>query len=154
QKPDGHWCGELQGDTILESEYIMLMAFLGRDGEERIQKAARYIVAQQRPDGAWSCYPGGPVDVSVSVKAYFALKIAGHSAELPYMRRACELIRERGGAVACNSFSKFYLALLGEFPYDNCATVPAEMMFLPRWSYINLYAMSSWTRTIVVPLSI
>lgn len=154
QKPDGHWCGELQGDTILESEFIMLMAFLGRDGEERISKAARYIVSQQRPDGAWSCYPGGPVDISVSVKAYFALKIAGYSSEEPFMRRACEAIRAGGGAAACNSYSKFYLALLGQFPYENCVTVPAEMMFLPKWAYISLYAMSSWTRTIVVPLSI
>jgi len=154
QKSDGHWCGELQGDTILESEYIMLMAFLGRDREKRVKKAGRYILAQQRPDGAWSNYPGGPDDISVSVKAYFALKIAGHSAEAPYMRRACAAIRVLGGAACCNSFTKFYLAFLGQFPYENCATVPAEMMFLPKWAYINLYAMSSWTRTIVVPLSI
>ena len=77
QKPDGHWCGELQGDTILESEYIMLMAFLGRDQEKRVKKAARYIQSQQHRDGAWSNYPGGPDDISVSVKAYFALKMIG-----------------------------------------------------------------------------
>src|SRR5262245_19061396 len=77
QHDDGHWCAELQGDTILESEYILLMAFLGREKDERVRKASRYIVTQQRPDGAWSNYPGGPVDVSVSVKAYFALKLAG-----------------------------------------------------------------------------
>jgi squalene-hopene/tetraprenyl-beta-curcumene cyclase len=154
QKPDGHWCGELQGDTILESEYILLMAFLKRDQEARVKKAGSYIVAHQRPQGAWSNYPGGPDDISVSVKAYFALKVAGHPANAPYMRRACDAIRALGGAAACNSFSKFYLALLGQFPYQNCASVPPEMMFLPKWAYINLYAMSSWTRTIVVPLSI
>jgi len=154
QKADGHWVGELQGDTILESEYILLMAFLGRNHEERVRKAARYIVSQERPGGAWSCYPGGPVDLSVSVKAYFALKLAGHSAAAPYMRRARAAIRELGGAARCNSFSKFYLALLGQFPYDNCASVPPELMFLPTWAYMNIYAMSSWTRTIVVPLSI
>ncbi|HWY86639.1 MAG TPA: terpene cyclase/mutase family protein [Gemmataceae bacterium] len=154
QKPDGHWCGELQGDTILESEYILLMAFLRRDQEDRVRKAGRYILSQQRPEGAWSNYPGGPDDLSVSVKAYFALKVAGHRADVPYMRRACAAIRALGGAACCNSFTKFYLAFLGQFPYENCATVPAEMMFLPKWAYINLYAMSSWTRTIVVPLSI
>lgn len=154
QHPDGHWCAELQGDTILESEYIMLMAFLGREGDQRVKKAARYIVAQQRPDGAWSNYPGGPVDLSVSVKAYFGLKIAGHSGDEPYMRRARDLILAHGGAAGCNSFSKFYLAFLGQFPYENCASVPPEMIFLPTWAYVNLYAMSSWTRTIVVPLSI
>ncbi len=154
QQPDGHWVGELQGDTILESEYVLLMAFLGREREERIHKAARYILTQQQPDGGWSNYPGGPTEVSVSVKAYFALKLAGHDPSAPYMRRACEVIRALGGAAACNSFTKFYLALLGEFPYENCPAVPPEMLLLPRWFYFSIYAMSSWTRTIVVPLSI
>jgi squalene-hopene/tetraprenyl-beta-curcumene cyclase len=154
QHADGHWVGELQGDTILESEFILLMAFLGRNHEERVRKAARYILSQERPGGAWSNYPGGPVDLSVSVKAYFAMKLAGHPAEAPYMRRACAAILDLGGAARCNSFSKFYLAFLGQFPYDNCASVPPELMFLPRWAYVNIYAMSSWTRTIVVPLSI
>src|SRR3954466_16253773 len=68
QNADGHWCAELQGDTILEYEYVMLMAFLGREGEEKVKKAARYLVSQERPGGGWSCYPGGPVDLNVSVK--------------------------------------------------------------------------------------
>ena len=70
------------------------------------------------------------------------------------MRRAREAVLQLGGAARCNSFSKFYLAFLGQFPYENCPTVPPEMMFLPKWAYFNIYAMSSWTRTIVVPLSI
>src|SRR5262249_35253733 len=78
QKPHGHGVGELQGDTILESEAILLMADLGRHSEERIRKAARYILSQERPAGGWANYPGGPADLNVSVKAYFALKIAGH----------------------------------------------------------------------------
>ncbi|MBM4072995.1 MAG: squalene--hopene cyclase [Planctomycetes bacterium] len=154
QNPDGHWVGELQGDTILESEYVLLMAFLGRDGEERVKKAARYILTQERPDGGWSNYPGGPVDLSVSVKAYFALKIAGHDPDAPYMRRARQLILDLGGAASSNSFTKCYLASLGQLPYDNCPTVPPELLLLPKWSYVNIHAMSSWTRTIVVPLSI
>jgi squalene-hopene/tetraprenyl-beta-curcumene cyclase len=154
QAPDGHWVGELQGDTILESEYILLMAFLGREREQHVAKAARYILRQQMPDGGWNNYPDGPAELSVSVKAYFALKLAGHDPQAPYMRRACSLIRSLGGAAECNSFTKFYLALLGQFPYANCPSVPPEMLLLPRWAYINIYAMSSWTRTIVVPLSI
>jgi squalene-hopene/tetraprenyl-beta-curcumene cyclase len=154
QQPDGHWVGELQGDTILESEYILLMAFLGRENEDVCRKAANYLLQQQLPEGGWSNYPEGPADLSVSVKAYFALKLTGHEANAPYMRRAREVILDLGGAADCNSFTKFYLAFLGQFPYANCASVPPEMALLPRWSYINLYAMSSWTRTIVVPLSI
>jgi squalene-hopene/tetraprenyl-beta-curcumene cyclase len=154
QQPDGHWVGELQGDTILESEYVLLMAFLGREHEPRVLKAAQYLREQQLQEGGWNNYPEGPVEVSVSVKAYFALKLAGHPADAPYMRRARDLIRQLGGAARCNSFTKFYLALLGQFPYANCPAVPPEMMFLPKWAYFNIYAMSSWTRTIVVPLSI
>ncbi len=154
QQADGHWVGELQGDTILESEYVLLMAFLGREDEEVCRKAANYIRRQQMREGGWSNYPEGPADLSVSVKAYFALKLTGHDPNAPYMRRAREVILSLGGAADCNSFTKFYLALLGQFPYANCASVPPEMVLLPRWCYINLYAMSSWTRTIVVPLSI
>jgi squalene-hopene/tetraprenyl-beta-curcumene cyclase len=155
QNPDGHWRGELQGDTILESEYVLLMAFLGREKEAKVQKAANYLVTKQRPDGGgWSNHPGGPVDINVSVKAYFALKLAGHSADLPHMQRARAAILALGGAVQCNSYTKFYLAFLGQFPYENCAAVPPEMIFLPRWAYFNIYAMSAWTRTIIVPLSL
>jgi squalene-hopene/tetraprenyl-beta-curcumene cyclase len=154
QKSDGHWCGELQGDTILESEYVLLMAFLGREHDEKVGKAARYILSQQRREGGWSNHPGGPADINVSAKAYFALKIAGYRADEPALRRTRDAILDIGGAACCNSFTKFYFALLGQFPYANCAAVPPEMLFLPRWAYINIYAMSSWTRTIVVPLSI
>jgi squalene-hopene/tetraprenyl-beta-curcumene cyclase len=154
QRPDGHWVGELQGDTILESEYVLLLAFLGREESETARKACRYILTEQRPEGGWSNYPDGPFDLSVSVKAYFALKLTGHDPESPPLRRARELIRQHGGAAACNSFTKFYLAFLGQFPYANCPSVPVELVLLPSWCYVNLYAMSSWTRTIVVPLSI
>ncbi len=154
QQADGHWVGELQGDTILESEYILLMAYLGREGDERVGKAARYILDHQQADGGWNNYPGGPSDLTVSVKAYFALKLAGYDADLPYMRQACALIRSLGGAAGCNSFTKFYLALLGQFPYDNCPAVAPEMMLLPSWLVFSIYSMSAWTRTIVVPLSI
>jgi squalene-hopene/tetraprenyl-beta-curcumene cyclase len=154
QTEEGCWVGELQGDTILESEWILLMGFLGREDDPRVARAARYILAQQQPDGGWSNYPDGPPELSVSVKAYFALKLAGHDPSAGYMQRACAVIRSLGGAAGCNSFTKFYLALLGQFPYANCPSVPPEMMLLPRWAYVNIYAMSSWTRTIVVPLSI
>jgi squalene-hopene/tetraprenyl-beta-curcumene cyclase len=154
QRPDGHWVAELQGDTILESEYLLLLAFLGREGEPQARKLANYVLAQQRPGGGWSNYPDGPLEVSVSVKAYFALKLAGHDADAPDMQKARDAIRAGGGAAAVNSFTRFYLALLGQVPYDNCPSVPVELVLLPRWSYVNLYAMSAWTRTIVVPLSI
>lgn len=154
QHADGHWVGELQGDTILETEFVLLLAFLGREDDPRVRKCANYVRQQQRPDGGWAIYPGGPTELSASVKAYFTLKLAGHDPQADYMQRARAVIRAHGGAAGCNSFTKFYLALLGQFPYRNCASVPPEMMFLPSWCYFNIYAMSSWTRTIVIPLAI
>jgi len=154
QQGDGHWCGELEGDTILESEYILLLAWLGREQSPVAKKCAAYIVEKQLPTGGWAMYPGGKLEISGSVKAYFALKLTGHDPHADYMRLARSAIREAGGADAVNSFTRFYLALLGQISYEQCPAVPPELALLPTWSPINLYRMSAWSRTIVVPLSI
>jgi len=154
QQADGHWCAELEGDTILESETILLWAFLGREESDLAGRAARHVIQKQLPDGGWAMYPGGDVDVSVSVKAYFALKLTGHDPAAEYMQRARRAILAHGGADAVNSFTRFYLALLGQISYDQCPAVPPEMVLLPKWFPVNLSAISSWSRTIVVPLSI
>ena len=154
QQHDGHWCAELEGDTILESEYILLLAWLGREDAPLARKCGRYIVDKQLPEGGWAMYPGGQIDVSGSVKAYFALKLTGHDPQAEYMRRAAKAIREAGGADVVNSFTRFYLALLGQISYDQCPAVPPEMILLPGWFPLNIYRMSAWSRTIVVPLSI
>ncbi len=154
QHPDGYWCAELEGDTILESEYILLLAFLGRHRSPVAAKAAAYILQSQLPDGGWTTYPGGPVDTSVSVKAYFALKVTGHDPQSEPMRRAREAILAHGGADAVNSFTRFYLALLGQISYEQCPAVPPEALLLPNWAPINIYRVSAWSRTIIVPLSI
>jgi squalene-hopene/tetraprenyl-beta-curcumene cyclase len=154
QAPEGYWVGELEGDTILESEYILLLAFLGRESSERAHQAARYLLQQQMPEGGWANYPGGPLEISASVKAYWALKITGHEPDEEYMVRACRAIREAGGAERVNSFTRYYMALLGVISYHQCPAVPPEMILLPSWSPINIYEMSAWSRTIVIPLSL
>ncbi|MEX2172793.1 MAG: squalene--hopene cyclase [Pirellulaceae bacterium] len=154
QEAQGFWCGELEGDTILESEYILLLAWLGQEDSSLARKAAEYIRRQQLKNGGWAMYPGGALDISGSVKAYFALKLTGHDPQAEYMRRARAAIRAAGGADAVNSFTRFYLALLGQISYDHCPAVPPELVLLPGWSPINLYRMSAWSRTIVVPLAI
>jgi squalene-hopene/tetraprenyl-beta-curcumene cyclase len=154
QDPEGYWVAELEGDTILESEYILLMTFLGRESDDVCIRCARYIRDHQLPGGGWAIYPGGPTDVSASVKAYFALKLTGHSPDEPAMVQARRAILEAGGAHECNSFTRFYLALLGQIDYEECPCVPPELVLIPaRWSF-SLSAMSAWTRTIVVPLSV
>jgi squalene-hopene/tetraprenyl-beta-curcumene cyclase len=154
QHADGHWVAELEGDTILESEYILLLAFLGQHESEVARKAARYILNAQLDGGGWTTYPGGPVDISASVKAYFALKLTGHDPSSAPMQRARAAILAHGGADAVNSFTRFYLALLGQISYEQCPAVPPEALLLPRWAPVNLYKVSAWSRTILVPLSI
>jgi squalene-hopene/tetraprenyl-beta-curcumene cyclase len=154
QHEDGHWCAELEGDTILESETILLLAFLGEEQSELARRASRYLIEKQLPEGGWAMYPGGAADVSGSVKAYFALKLTGHDPGAEYMQRARNSILAHGGADAVNSFTRFYLALLGQISYDQCPAVPPEVVLSPQWCPANLYAVSSWSRTIIVPLSI
>lgn len=154
QDAAGFWCGELEGDTILESEYILLLAWLRQERSPLARKAAETIRRQQLKTGGWAMYPGGQLEISGSVKAYFALKLTGHDPEADYMRRARAAIRAAGGADAVNSFTRFYLALLGQISYDQCPAVPPELVLLPSWSPVNIYRMSAWSRTIVVPLAI
>ncbi|MCS7306778.1 MAG: squalene--hopene cyclase [Thermoguttaceae bacterium] len=154
QYPDGHWCAELQGDSILESETLLVWAFLGRQRSELAGRLAQYLLETQLPQGGWASFPGGPVNISASVEAYFALKLIGHDPESEPMRRARQAILQHGGADRVNSYTRFFLALFGQVPYDICPAVPPELVLLPRWFPIHLGALSAWTRTIVVPLSI
>ena len=154
QHADGYWVGELEGDSILQGEYILLLAFLGQEKSIRAKKAAQQLIEQQRPKGGWAMYPGGEIEISGSVKAYFALKLTGHDPAKEYMQRARAAILAAGGADRVNSFTRFYLALLGQIGYEHCPEVPPEFVLLPKWMPINKYRMSSWSRTIFVPLSI
>ncbi|HSZ59455.1 MAG TPA: squalene--hopene cyclase [Tepidisphaeraceae bacterium] len=154
QKPDGHWCGELQGDSILESEYLLLKWILGQENEPELRKIANYLRRIQMPNGGWSLFPGGPADISGTVKGYFALKLMGDDPEAPHMRRCRDLVRSMGGAEKCNSFTKFYFACLGQISFDACPAIPPEIVLLPKWFYFNLYHVSAWTRTMILPLGI
>jgi squalene-hopene/tetraprenyl-beta-curcumene cyclase len=154
QAADGHWRAPLEGDTILESEYLLLLAWAGRLDHPHARGAGRRILKQQLPGGGWSIYPGGPIDVSASVKAYLALKLLGHDPDEPALVRGRQAIEDRGGPWAVNSFTKFYLALLGQMPYSACPAVPPEAVLLPEWFPVNLHRVSAWSRTMIVPLSL
>jgi len=154
QQPDGHWRADLLADTTVNSDYIMMLNFLGRPDPEKIAKLARYILQEQLPDGGWPIYRNGPSDISATVKAYWALKFAGHRPDEPPLARARERIEQLGGIHRINTFSKCYLALYGQYDWRGVPTIPPEIIFFPSWFYFNVYAMSSWTRAIVIPLSI
>jgi squalene-hopene/tetraprenyl-beta-curcumene cyclase len=154
QDPAGYWCGELEGDTILESEYVLLLAYLGQAATPTARRCANYILKKQLPGGGWAIYPGGPLEVSASVKAYWVLKLTGHSPSAEYMLRAKAAILAAGGAERVNSFTRYYLALLGVISYDKCPAVPPEVVLIPNWCPFNIHEMSAWSRTILVPLSL
>jgi squalene-hopene/tetraprenyl-beta-curcumene cyclase len=154
QKPDGHWCGELLVDSTLCSDFVLFMHWLGEvDGNIQI-RCARHILKRQLPDGGWNIYYGGPSEINASAKAYFALKLAGYSQDLPFMRKARENILRLGGIPRMNTFSKLYLALLGQFPWQYLPTIPVEMILLPTWAPFHIYNMSSWSRAMLIPLAI
>ena len=139
---------------MLESEYILLLYFLGRGKQDRVRKMAHRIRSLQLPEGGWAIYHGGPPEVSASVKAYFVLKLLGDDSEAAHMVRARRAILDLGGVEATNTYTKIYLAIFGQYDWDKCPAVPPEMVLLPGWFYLNLNEMSSWSRGIFVPLSI
>jgi len=151
---DGYWCADLLVDTTLNADYIMLLNYLDLAEPTKIQKLAQHLIDEQRPEGGWSIYKNGPAELSATVKAYWALKFAGHRTDEPLMVRARHLIDRLGGIHHINTFSKIYLALFGQYDWRGIPTITPEIMLFPKWFYFNLYEMSAWTRTIVVPLSI
>src|SRR6266850_2431967 len=154
QHEEGYWCGELEADTTLESDYILLHTLFGTGAPERFQKAARYILNHQNADGGWSIYAGGPSNISASVKAYFGLKLAGYTADHPALQQARKKILELGGVTEVNTFTKIYLCFFGQYDYDAVPAIPPEIVLFPNWFWFNIYEISSWSRAILVPLSI
>src|SRR5437667_216768 len=151
QKPDGHWCGELIVDSTLCSDYILFMHWCGEVDAEFRRRCVRHILKRQLPDGGWNIYHGGPSEINASVKAYFALKLAGCSVDAPFMREARANIMRRGGIPQMNTFSKLYLALLGQFPRKYLPAIPVEMILLPSWAPFHIYKMSSCGLAAVFP---
>ena len=152
QHADGHWAFELEADATIPSEYILLQHYLGRIEPELEARIARYIRATQGADGGWPLFHGGDLDVSCSVKAYFALKAAGDLVDAPHMARARAAILARGGAQRCNVFTRITLALFGEVPWRAVPVMPVEIMLLPGWSPFHIAKVSYWSRTVLVPL--
>lgn len=153
-RSDGHWVGILEADTTITSDYIMVMHFLGKVDHEKQKMAANLLREHQLSDGGWNIYYGGPSEISASVKAYFALKLAGHTADEPFMQSARKCILNKGGIMKANCFAKIYLAMFGQVDWQAVPAVPAEMILFPPGFYFSIYEMSYWSRCIVVPLSI
>ncbi|MGH9450390.1 MAG: squalene--hopene cyclase [Terriglobia bacterium] len=154
QKQPGYWIGELEADTTLESDYIFFLYLIGKADPVRIALLANTIRREQLPDGGWGIYAGGPSELNATIKAYFSLKLAGDSSETPHMLAARKRALALGGLERTNSYTRFYFALCGKIDWGKVPAMPPELMLLPRWFFVNVYEMSSWTRGILVPLTI
>src|SRR5947208_8921056 len=152
QHRDGHWVFELEADVTIPSEFILLQHYFGRIEPDLQARIAGYIRATQAADGGWPLFYGGDLDLSASIKAYFALKAAGDPVDAPHMVRARSAILARGGARRCNVFTRITLALFGEVPWRAVPVMPVEIMLLPSWSPFHIAKVSYWSRTVLVPL--
>jgi squalene-hopene/tetraprenyl-beta-curcumene cyclase len=154
QKPEGYWVGELMVDATLVADTIAYHHWNGKVDTRWQRKAVNHILSMQLPDGGWNIYYGGPAEVNATIKCYLALKLAGVSVTDRRMLRAREVALNLGGVPRMNTFSKLYLALLGLFPWDYVPTIPCEVILLGKWFYVNFNEMSSWSRSMLVPLAI
>jgi squalene-hopene/tetraprenyl-beta-curcumene cyclase len=154
QQPDGHWIFELESDCTIPAEYILMMHFLDEVDEALQARLAAYLRRRQNDAGGWPLYHGGDVDVSCSVKAYYALKLAGDDPEAAYMRTARRAILNRGGAARANVFTRILLYQYRQVPWRAVPMVPVELMLLPRWFPFHIHKVAYWSRTVMIPLAV
>src|SRR5262247_3148666 len=153
QQADGHWVFELEADATIPAEYVLLRHYLAEPIDAALEaKIAVYLRRIQGDHGGWPLFRDGDLDVSASVKAYFALKMIGDPVDAPHMVRAREAIRARGGAARANVFTRLMLALFGFVPWRAVPVMPIEITLLPTWFPFHLDKMSYWSRTVIVPL--
>ncbi|MBO0816630.1 MAG: hypothetical protein J2P30_16000, partial [Actinobacteria bacterium] len=154
QHDQGWWQGELETNVTMDAEDLLLREFLGVRTPEQTQAAARWIASQQRDDGTWANFYGGPGDLSTTVEAYVALRLAGHEPQAPHLARAAGWIRDRGGIPATRVFTRMWLALFGQWSWDDLPVMPPELIYLPAWFPFNIYDWGCWARQTIVPLTI
>ena len=152
QNAAGYWLFELEADCTIPAEYIMMMHFLDEIDAALEARSPPICARRQAEHGGWPLYHGGEFDISCTVKAYYALKLAGDDPTAPHMVRAREAILERGGAARSNVFTRIALALFGQVPWRAVPYIPVEIMLLPKWFPFHLDKVSYWSRTVMVPL--
>jgi squalene-hopene/tetraprenyl-beta-curcumene cyclase len=154
QSADGWWKGELETNVTMDAEDLMLRRFLGILTTQVAQESARWIRSRQLPGGGWPTFHGGPADLSTTLEAYVGLRLAGDPPEAPHMLRAATFVRSQGGLAKTRVFTRIWMALFGEWPWDEVPVVPPEMVLAPRWIPLNVYDFGCWARQTVVALTI
>ena len=154
QHPDGWWKGELETNVTIDAEDLFLRRYLGLDDERVLAATARWIRAKQRDDGTWATYYGGPGDLSTTVEAYVALRLAGDPVDAAHMRRAAEFVRDGGGVERSRVFTRMWLSLLSLWSWHDVPVIPPELMFLPPRAPLSIHAFGCWARQTIVALAI
>ncbi len=154
QHAQGWWQGELETNVTMDAEDLLLREFLGLHDDKQIESAARWIRSQQRSDGTWANFFGGPGDLSTTVEAYVALRLAGDQPDAPHMRTACGWILAHGGVEATRVFTRIWLALSGQWSWDELPVIPPELIYLPSWFPLNIYDWGCWARQTIVALAV
>ena len=154
QQSPGYWKGELETNVTMDAEDLLLRQFLGIRTEEQTAASATWIRSNQRDDGTWANFYGGPPELSTTVEAYLALRLAGDAPEAPHMLRAAEYVLASGGVEATRVFTRIWLALFGLWSWEELPVLPTELVFLPKWFPLNIYDFACWARQTVVALCV
>ena len=154
QHADGYWKGELETNVTMDAEDLFLREFLGVSDPKITAAAARWIRASQRADGTWSNFYGGTPDLSTTIEAYWALKLAGDNADEPHMQRAAHFVVAAGGLERSRVFTRIWMALFGLWSWDDLPALPPEVILFPAWAPLNIYDFACWARQTIVPLTI
>ncbi len=154
QSSDGFWMGKLEADVTVAADYVLLMRILGKRNIQREKRAVNFMLRHQKANGSWSLYWGGEGNLDVTLRAYFSLKMCGIPPGLDHMAKAKKFILENGGIERTNTYTKIMLALFGQCSWEKVPEIPPEIIFLPRWFYINIYDFASWARATIMAFSI
>lgn len=154
QAPEGWWKGDLETNVTMDAEDLLLRQFLGIRDEATTRAAALFIRGEQRGDGTWATFHGGPPELSATIEAYVALRLAGDAPDVPHMARASAWIRSHGGIAAARVFTRIWLALFGWWDWKHLPELPPELVFLPPWAPLNIYDFGCWARQTIVPLTV
>ncbi|MGG2459976.1 squalene--hopene cyclase [Streptomyces sp. RGM 3693] len=154
QDPAGWWKGDLETNVTMDAEDLLLRQFLGIQDPELTEAAARYIRGEQQPDGTWATFYGGPGELSTTIEAYVALRLAGDAPDAPHMATASAWVREHGGIAASRVFTRIWLALFGWWKWDDLPELPPELLYFPKRFPLSIYAFGCWARQTIVPLTV
>jgi len=155
QKPDGHWVARAQSNSCMEAQWCLALWFLRLEDHPLRARLGKALIKSQRPDGAWQIYHDAlNGDVNATVEAYAALRSLGHRDDEPALARARAWIESKGGLKHIRVFTRYWLALIGEWPWDKTPNLPPEVIWFPLWFPFSIYNFAQWARATLMPIAL